>query len=237
MLEKYNFYYWHKISLYYSIITNIKIFYYIIFIMLTLANKNLFKYVRKFLSKNLGNRLLKYNKVDSDFRINPITQNKFSHTIRTFCSSEISQENHEEIKLSQIIAKKDLKLSKLIINLLKYLERNFDTYQRICEDSIKLSYDLSESPDGNDFLKSELMRINRQISTFSKDNYFFEEMKSLINQIDSSQELIREAEEIQDDEIKSSAIKELADSRQKLEELQAEIIEYLIPDEFVKNIN
>jgi hypothetical protein len=196
--------------------------------MLSLANKKLFKYVPKFLSKNLGGRLIRQNKFN--IQINSI----YKVSIKSFCAKEDTKEKEEELKLSQVIAQKDLKLSKLTINLLKYLERNFDMYQRLCEDSIKLSYDLSESPDGNDFLKSELMRINRQISTFSKDNYFFDELKNLINQIDSTQELIREAEEIQDDEIKSSAVRELADYRQKLEELQGEIIEYLIPDEFVK---
>jgi hypothetical protein len=195
--------------------------------MLSIANKKLFKYVPNLLRKQLS---ITFSRVSSS----SIQTNKLNKLLkRNFCSSDNPETKQTPIKLSHQIAGKDLKLSKLSLNILKYLERNFELYEQLCEDSIKLSYDLSESSDGNEYLKNELMRINRQISTFSKDNYFFEEIKNLIKHIDSNIELIKEAEEINDEEIKLSAINEIKECRKKMDELQDEIVEYLIPDEFV----
>lgn len=178
--------------------------------MIKMANKKLFNYFKL--------NLFTFNSLRSIHKI----------PIRTFC-----EEIKNEIKLSEKITGKDLKLTKMNINILKYLERNFELYTKLCEDSIKLSFDLSENPEGNDFLKSELLRINRQISTFSKDNYYYDEVRKYITQIEENYELIKEAEEIGDMDIKTSAVTEIESFRSKLEELQTEIIEYFIPDEFV----
>jgi hypothetical protein len=180
------------------------------------------KYVLNFLMKNIRLKL-KFNQLIC----HTITYKLFSEKIEVFEKEEIEE------KLSEKIKTKDLKLSKLTINILKYLEKNYDLYKKLCEDSIKLSYDLSESPDGDNYVKSELMRINRQIASFSKDNYLFEELKGIICSIESAVDLHREAAEISDDEIKKEALRDLDDSREKLEELQKEIIEYFIPDEYV----
>jgi hypothetical protein len=166
------------------------------------------------------------------FKSDKMTHKFFSEKIEIFEKEEIEE------KLSEKIKKKDLKISHLTINILKYLENNYELYKRLCEDSIKLSYDLSESPDSDNYVKSELMRINRQISSFSKDNYLFEELKGIIGSIDSAIDLHREAIEINDDEIKKMALNDLNENKEKLEELQKEIIEYFIPDEYVKiNLN
>lgn len=153
---------------------------------------------------------------------------------KNFCEKiEMFKENDQEELLSNKLKTNNLNLSNLTINILKYLENNYQLYKRLCEDSVKLSYELSEHADGGDFLKAELLRINRQISTFSKDNHFYEELKRLILNIESSLELYNEALEIQDEEIKNSAIQDLDSNRKKLEELQQDIIEYFIPDESV----
>jgi hypothetical protein len=173
------------------------------------------------------------NKLFNNFKL---LKNIFK--INTHCYIKIPTrffcEKIEEVKLlSDKILGKDLKLSKMNINILKYLERNFELYTKLCEDSIKLSFDLSENPEGNDFMKSELLRINRQISTFSKDNFYYDEVRKLFTQIEENYDLIKEAEEIGDIDIKNSAINEIESHRLKLEELQTEIIEYFIPDEYV----
>ena len=199
--------------------------------MFGLANKTS-KLIINFFFKN---KKTVYNK----YPISLHNCNSNSYLIKRFCEKlepldEVNNLAEKEEKLSEKLSSKNLNLSKLTINILKYLERNFELYQALCEDSIKLSYDLSESPEGNEFVKSELMRINRQISSFSKDNYLFEELKNLLIGIDSAIELHKEAVEIDDEEIKSSALSELKENRQKLEELQQEIVEYFIPDEFVR---
>lgn len=138
--------------------------------------------------------------------------------------------------LSDVLIKEKLNLTKLTINLLKYLENNFIAYEKLCQDSIKLSYDIAEAPEQSEFLKNELVRINRQINNYSRDNNYYDEYKNILNEILSTEMLIREANEIGDDEIKKSAIKDLAELKQQLETLQREIIEFLIPDQEVLRI-
>ncbi len=152
---------------------------------------------------------------------------------RTFSAETKDSLNEENQMLSEILIKENLKLTKLSINLLKYLENNFKSYEKLCEDSIKISYDISEAPDQNEFLKIELVRINRQINNYSRDNNYYEEFRNLLNDIYSSEMLIREAHELGDEEIKKSAIKDSIELKKQLDTLQSEIIEYLIPDKEV----
>jgi hypothetical protein len=156
---------------------------------------------------------------------------KFNY--RTFSEEKENLVSEENNLLSDILVKEKINLTKLSINLLKYLENNFRSYEKLCEDSIKISYDISEAPEQNEFLRNELVRINRQINNYSRDNNYYEDFKNLLNEIYSTEMLIREANDIGDDEIKKSAMKDLAELKTQLETLQGEIIEYLIPDQEV----
>lgn len=141
--------------------------------------------------------------------------------------------NDPDPALSKIILTKNLQLSKLSINILQYLENNFELYNKLCEESIKLAYEISDTNEGNDYLKNELMRVNRQISTFSKDNFYFEEYQHIVREMISSNELLIEASELNDEEFKKSANKDLEELKKKLQDLQNEIIEHLIPNQSV----
>jgi hypothetical protein len=152
---------------------------------------------------------------------------------KTFSEEKENTNLEENLLLSDILIREKLNLTKLTINLLKYLENNFRSYEKLCEDSIKLSYDIAEAPEQSEFLKNELARINKQIHNYSRDNNYYDEFKNLLNEILSTDMLIKEASEIGDDEIKKSAIKDLAEFKNQLEILQGEIIEYLIPDQEV----
>ena len=155
---------------------------------------------------------------------------------RSFSEEKENIVSEENKFLSDILVREKINLTKLSINLLKYLENNFISYEKLCEDSIKISYDIAEAPDQNEFLRNELVRINRQINNYSRDNNYYEEFKNLLNEIYSTEILIREANEIGDDEIKKSAMKDLTQLKTQLETLQSEIIEYLIPDQEVITI-
>jgi hypothetical protein len=147
-------------------------------------------------------------------------------------SDKIEDEKKDEL-LSNLVNYKELKISKLSFNILKYLEKNYELYTRLCEDCVKLSYELSDASEGTDFLKNELIRINRQISTFSRENYYHDEFSNLIRELISTNELIKEAIDLGEDEIKISAQFDFKNLQNKIEELQNEIIEYLIPDDNV----
>lgn len=124
-------------------------------------------------------------------------------------------------------------LTKLTLNIWKYLENNQKIYRRLCDESIKISYDIADKEKATEVLKNELVRINRQINEFSRENYLHEEMTKLLQGIQEAEELVKEATEIGDEEIKESAIKETAEMRNSLKQLETEIIEFLIPDDSV----
>jgi len=189
------------------------------------------KFIKKFAQFNLP--------IFIKFKFINFPNNKFEFVKLNFRSFSEEKENlvsEENEFLSDILVREKINLTKLSINLLKYLENNFKSYEKLCEDSIKISYDISEAPEQNEFLKNELVRINRQINNYSRDNNYYEEYKNILNEIYSTEILIREANEIGDDEIKKSAMKDLTQLKTQLETLQSEIIEYLIPDQEVITI-
>jgi peptide chain release factor 1 len=157
--------------------------------------------------------------------------------IRRFChlKEDMVKETTPEPPLSHKLKKDNSKINKLTLKILTFLENNQETYKGWCEDSIKLSYDLSEPENvNNETLKNELIRINKQINNFSKENYYFEEFKNLLEEYSSTESLISEAKEIGEKEIVDSASKELLSLKEKLTTLEQEIIEFLIPDETAK---
>ena len=107
---------------------------------------------------------------------------KFFSSIKPQLTPLLNQEISDAIEqplLSHILKSQKTTLNKLTLNILSYLESNQDMYKRWCEDSIKLSYDLGEAENnGNETLKNELIRINKQINLFSKENYYYDELKT-----------------------------------------------------------
>jgi hypothetical protein len=143
----------------------------------------------------------------------------------TFCKSK-------DTLLNKVI-KSDLKLPTLTIQILKFLENNQTTYHRLCEESVQLSFEAANS----DLLKNELMRVNKQIHEFSRENAFFEEFSECIKEILSNMTLRQEAVEINDTDIAKQAESDIEKFKLRLEALQGEIIEFLIPEESVIFIN
>jgi hypothetical protein len=187
---------------------------------------NLIKYARLKLSHVFGNSTMKSMQIKCHYmKLN------YNHS-QEFCE-QVEEIKNDTIRLSEIIKNKNLGLSKLSVNLLKYLENNYQKYLDMYDNSIKMAYELSESPEGSDYLKTELVRVNRQINNFTKDNNYYDDFKSLVEEIQSTADLILEADSIGDDEIKKSAMKDLAQLKSQLETLQNEIIEYYIPDQDV----
>jgi protein subunit release factor A len=132
-------------------------------------------------------------------------------------------------KLVSQIEQNGLKLPNLTLQILKYLENNQIIYERLCEESTQLAYEASKS----ELLKNELMRVNKQIHEFSKENYYYDEYKESIQEILSNMILYNEAIEINDKDIAEQATTDITKYKNKLEELKDEVIEFLIPESSV----
>jgi len=125
---------------------------------------------------------------------------------------------------------KKYKLSQLTFNILKHLENNQETYKNLCEESVKLSYEISENKN-NDYIKEELIRINKQINKFEKQNVHYNDFYNLIFEIYNTVHFLEEAQEIGDDELSKSAITDLDRLYKDLANYQEEVINFLIPNE------
>jgi hypothetical protein len=128
---------------------------------------------------------------------------------------------------------KGLNLPKLTLQILKYFENNQMIYRRLCDESTQLAFEATSS----DLLKNELMRVNKQIHEFGKENYYYEDLLECIKEILSNMTLRQEAIEIDDKDIVKQAEMDIEKFKHKLEDLQKEIIEFLIPEESVIFIN
>ena len=115
------------------------------------------------------------------------------------------------------------------IQILKYLENNQEIYKRLCNDSELLSFEVSNNP--NDFLRNELMRVNKQINDFSKENYYHDEYSNLIEELLSANSMHKEAIEIGEIELAISLKKDIDAIKFKIDSFQNEIIEFLIPED------
>ena len=134
--------------------------------------------------------------------------------------------NYERFKNS------DLSLEKFTLCLVKYLEKTQNLHNQLNQESMALNEDLFDNPN-KDFLKNQLVRINKQISSYSKELYYYDEVLSILNNLMTEKVLLKEAEELKDEEIKKFAKSEIEQLYLKLEELEKNVIESLLPEEEV----
>jgi peptide chain release factor 1 len=136
-------------------------------------------------------------------------------------------------KIETNILLKKYKLADLNINILKHLENNNITYKQLCYDSVKLSYEISEETSNlsNEFVKNELIRVNKQINKFERTNIYYIEYNKLIENIISTTNFYEEANEIGDEELIQISKKDLDKLYIDLKQYQEEVIDALIPKE------
>ena len=144
-----------------------------------------------------------------------------------FCESSLSLKKKDS--LYEKCIDKNLGLKNLSIQILRYLENNQEIYKRLCNESEILSFEISSNP--NDFIKNELMRINKQINDFSKENYYYDEYSNLIEELLSANSMQKEALDIGENELALSLKKDLDSINSKIYSFQNEIIEFLIPED------
>jgi len=125
---------------------------------------------------------------------------------------------------------KKYKLSNLSLNILKHLENNQEIYKSLCDESVKLSYEISENQN-SDFIKDELIRVNKQINKFEKENVQYLDFNKLLTDIYSTVHFLDEAQEIRDDELSKSAIADLDRLYSELSVAQEELINFLLPSD------
>lgn len=171
----------------------------------------------------------KYTINSKFFKNIQIFKYKLTNTRRGFCES-INLEPEMQF-LSNKPFPEELKIAKLSKNILKYLENNQVIYNRLCNESVQLSYEIGNN--ASDIIKNELIRVNKQINSFQRDTYYYEQFNNTLKEMLSTNELLKEAIEIGEEELKTTAEKDLENYRIKLEEMQTEIIEYLIPEDEV----
>jgi hypothetical protein len=130
------------------------------------------------------------------------------------------------------IEKQKLILPGLTLQILKYLEKNQQIYKRLLDEANELAQEAASS----DLLKVELMRINKQIHEFSKENYYHDEVVDCIGELLSNMTLYNEALEIDDKDIANQAESDIDSLKKKLEGLKDEIIDFLIPENVTVNL-
>lgn len=145
---------------------------------------------------------------------------------KSFCSFGF---NPADSLYSKIVSEK-VNYPELCLNLLKYLEQNQLSFKNLYDDSMKIAVDIAEG-NANDFLKTELARMNRQISEFYKENMYYDQYRSIMEEIFTTEKLRREALDIGDDELASGALNDINELTVKLKELKEEILDFLIPDD------
>jgi hypothetical protein len=154
---------------------------------------------------------------------------------KNFCVNvEVCRKN-EEHKIEQEINNNIMYFSKLTKNIYKYLSGSCYLYAKLGEDSIKLAFDVSNEPS-NDFLKDELIRINKQLNYLQREITYHDEIIRIISEISFNVELIKEASRSGDSDLVSNSKGELKKLNHEIVELENEIIEYLIPEEEVHKL-
>jgi len=148
----------------------------------------------------------------------------------SFCQSNSQSNSDDSLPLFKKFQNCELNLKPFTLNLLKFLERTQNLHTKLSEESLAITEDLYDSPN-KDFLKNQLIRLNKQINSYTKELYYYDEMITLLNDLLVNTGLLKEAEELKDDEIKKYAMSEIATISKKLVELEKDIIESLIPEE------
>ena len=179
------------------------------------------------LTKTINNRYSKFS-FNKKFSTNIIDNNSNSHNNEE--NTNILEKVEEDYLSKKILNPKKYKLSDLTLNILKHLENNQRIYLNLCEESVKLSYEISES-SSNDFIKDELLRVNKQINKYEKENVYYYEYNKIIYNIFSTTNLLEEAIEIGEDELIKSANIELEIYYKELSSYQEDLINFLIPND------
>lgn len=171
---------------------------------------------------------LRYSTYRKGFSTDNVEEKNSDNNIQV---DDLNKEKPAELLSKKILEiRNKLKFSDLTINILKHLENNHEIYKNLCEESVKLSYEISENNNG-DYIKEELLRVNKQINKFEKGNVHFADYHKLLSDIYSSTNFLEEAQEIGDDELCKSAMAELEQYYSELNNYQEELINFLIPNE------
>lgn len=155
---------------------------------------------------------------------------KFSDFSTNSSENTIYEKPESDYLSKKIKDPKKYKLSSLTLNILKHLENNQEIYKSLCDESVKLSYEISENQN-SDFIKDELIRVNKQINKFEKENVHFSDFNKLLTEIYSTVHFLEEAQEIGDDELSKSAQADLDRLYADLGSVQEELINFLIPSD------
>jgi hypothetical protein len=146
-------------------------------------------------------------------------KNFFKLSCRFFCNKDYLYRKFE---------KDNIGLKKLTLQILKYLENNQDIYSRLCKESEQLAFEISSN--SSELLRNELMRVNKQIHEFSKENYYWDEFSGMIEELLSANTMYNESIEINEKEIAASLKADMDNIKGKINAFQDEIIEFLIPN-------
>ena len=162
-----------------------------------------------------------------------VIQNKTFFSKKLFClTTDFEKLKMESLRMENEISKNPKIYTKLTKNIFKYLSASSELYNKMGEDAIKISYDVSNEPS-NEYLKDELIRINTQLHLFQREMNYFEEMSNLINEINFNEELVKEAIKTGETEIAMTSKTEIKKLKKEIEDFENEIVEYLIPEEEV----
>ena len=181
------------------------------------------------------NKLIKYSSLlyrqKDFFRFKPI----YFAQKHYFCTSIKIEKPNINNDIEEKIIISPMYFTKLTKNIYKFLSASSDLYNKLGEDSIKLSYDVSSDPS-KDYLKEELLRLNKQLHYLQRELSFFEDMTKIINDIIFNEELIKEGEISSDTQLVKTSKNDIKKLSKEINELEKEIVEYLIPEEDVNNI-
>ena len=169
-------------------------------------------------------QLITYIKTSFSTQLNPPTQ--------------LNKSDDRDIEIYPLYTKyknANINLKTLTLSLIKFLEKTKNLYSQLNKESMAISEELFESPN-QDFLKNQLVRINKQISSYSKELYYYDEIINLVNELLDNKNMLIEAEELKDQEIKNFSINEIKRLNEKLENLEKDVIESLLPEDEVSNL-
>lgn len=198
---------------------------------LSLINNNNYT-TNKFFDKNKKNKKNIFQSKNSIKYFSEISISQENNTTNSLTDNGIEEEEKIEYLSEKIKNKEKFKLTELNINILKHLENNNKTYIQLCNDSVKLSYEISEETNkSNDYIKNELIRVNKQINKFERTNIYYVEYTKIIENILSTVNFNEEANEIGDEELIQISLKDLEKLYKDLSDYQEEVIEVLIPSE------
>ena len=172
------------------------------------------------------NRLL-FSKCISGKRFNLLTLTK-----NNFCSKIEMEKKVIDLKIENEISLNKIYFTKLTKNIYKFLTSSCTLYNNLGEDSVKIAYDVSNEPSNN-YLKEELLRINKQLNFLQREVSYHDEITRIINDITFNVDLIKEACNSGESDIISNCKGELKRLSEEIVTLENEIVEYLIPDDEV----